>query len=83
MTVDPFAYAADIKAHPENYCSVASIVACATAQHHMRHAPDLPALKKVFGAAWKAAGDAELQGALKTTYEGRKVELSKISVDNA
>lgn len=77
---DPFAYSAWVKAHPDNYVTMASIASDAKALHAIKTAGTMEELKKAFagpGKAAKEAGDTLLLEMFKEAKDKRKEELSK------
>jgi hypothetical protein len=76
---NPFAYHADINAHPERYIRVSQIVRDVQDIRKIKHAATLQALNDAFqppAKAAKKAGDTELLGWLTEAKDKRKLELS-------
>ena len=74
---DPFAYAADIKAHPENYVRVSDVFALAIALHKIKHAATMEALKERFEEAKKVALGADDRKLINAAKDKRKANLSE------
>ena len=75
---DPFAHAADVKEHPENYVRVSDCIAEVMAQRSIRHAKNLTVLKAVFQLhAKKARGNKELSELIEDAKNKRKEELGE------
>lgn len=75
---DPFAYAREVKANPENYVPMAQIVADAQALQKIRKARTIQDLKEAFhgpAKAAKTAGDDWLVKKLTEAKDERKKQL--------
>lgn len=77
---DPIAYSAWVKAHPENYVTMASIASDAKALHAIKTAGTMEGLNATSQPLLRAArqaGDAVLFDILKAASTQRKGELTK------
>lgn len=77
---DPIAYSSWVKAHPENYVTMASIASDAKALHAIKTAGTmeiLNATSQPLLRAAKKAGDTVLLDILKAASTHRKSELTK------
>ncbi|MDE2106649.1 MAG: hypothetical protein KGL39_56055 [Patescibacteria group bacterium] len=77
---DPFAYAAEMKEHPERFVSLQKIYEDAKTLNGIRKAPDLATLKERFEAAYRTAretGDDVLMELMKQHKDTRKKEVTK------
>lgn len=77
---DPIAYSAWVKAHPDNYVTMASIASDATALRAIKTAGTMEALNATSQPLLRAArkaGDTVLFDILKAASTHRKSELTK------
>lgn len=80
MTFDPFAHARDVRAQPESYFHMSSIVAQVQAKRAIKRALTLADLNKAFqppAKAAKDAGDTEGLAYLTEAAQKRRKELEK------
>lgn len=78
---DPILHIRQVRAHPTNYLTIASIVADAKALAAIKRAQTLEATNKAYqtpAKAAKAAGDAQLLNMLTDAAKVRKSELTKV-----